>query len=136
MAFLAGAGNPAGSGGTAGTGKGLNYIGDHAYAYSGVIQDNGTGAANATLLDFTTGGTYIVAELNLITDVLINSQRYIDIEFSGESIFKGAWDSSEPMKNLQPLVGLLIPPYTRVVIKWGSSTNQLATLTLVGRAYQ
>ena len=37
MALIAGAGNPVGSGGTAGTGTGINYIGEHAFAYSGTV---------------------------------------------------------------------------------------------------
>ena len=43
----------------ASTGPGIRYIGDHAYAYSGVITVNNT---TTTLLDFTTGVGYIVAK--------------------------------------------------------------------------
>ena len=40
MAVIAGAGNPAGSGGTSGIGKGLTYVGNFAYAYSGAFADS------------------------------------------------------------------------------------------------
>ena len=70
MAIIAGAGNPAGSGGTAGTGKGLNYVGDHAFAYSGEISATGdTSGATVTMLDFTTGGTLFVGTLDFSSNV-------------------------------------------------------------------
>ena len=57
MGIFAG-GNPAGSGGTSGTGTGLTYILDRAFAYSGTVTcDNN----DVTMLNFTTGGFIIVA---------------------------------------------------------------------------
>ena len=57
-----GAGNVAGGANPSGTGTSLNYIGNHAYANSGVIQ---TETSAAPHLNFTTGGEYIVGELEL-----------------------------------------------------------------------
>ena len=58
MALIAGAGNPAGSGGTAGVGKGLNYALDRVYAYSGQVNVNNV---ETNLLLFDTGSELIDA---------------------------------------------------------------------------
>jgi hypothetical protein len=61
MALVGGGGAPNVSGGSnpAGTGSVLNYVGDHAYAYSGVITSDGTNVT--TGLEFATGNNlYIV----------------------------------------------------------------------------
>jgi len=58
---ITGGGNPLGSGGTAGIGKGLNYTLNRAYAYSGnVLAVNGT---DGTLFDFTTGSDLILLDM-------------------------------------------------------------------------
>ena len=41
----------------ASTGTGIRYIGDYAYAYSGIVQASGS---DTTALDFTTGSGVIV----------------------------------------------------------------------------
>ena len=43
----------------ASTGKGIRYIGDHAYAYSGAVALDNTTDEN-TYLEFTSGSGYIV----------------------------------------------------------------------------
>ena len=56
-----GAGNTAG-GNPAGTGSGINYVGNHAYAYSGnVAVDNNI----TTLLQFNTQNNYVMANIQL-----------------------------------------------------------------------
>ena len=65
MALVGGGGAPnvAGSNPT-GTGTGLNYIGDHAYAYSGEVDNNGSSATTA--LKFTTGNEYVLGQMHFI----------------------------------------------------------------------
>ena len=48
----------------ASTGLGIRYIGEHAYALSGIERDAGTGGANTTLLNFTSGAGYIRGTLD------------------------------------------------------------------------
>ena len=74
-----GAGNVAG-GNPTGTGTSVNYIGDHCYGNSGFL--GFTNAAEVTLLEFTTGNSYIDAALVLMrNDQLSDDSRhkiYID----------------------------------------------------------
>ena len=51
-------GNPTGGANPTGIGKTINYIGNHAYAYSGLI---GIDDGAPVMLDFTTGNSYITA---------------------------------------------------------------------------
>ena len=59
MALVGGGGAPnvTGSGGTAGTGTGLNYLGNHAYANAGTAD---VSTSSTTRLNFSTGSEYIV----------------------------------------------------------------------------
>ena len=54
---MLGGGNPV-SGNPTGTGTSLNYIGNHAYAYSGLI---GIDDGAPVMLEFTTGNSYLTA---------------------------------------------------------------------------
>ena len=61
---MLGGGNPVSGSNPAGTGSSLNYIGKHAYGYSGVIAVNNV---EKTLLQFSTGNLYIVAKVQFNT---------------------------------------------------------------------
>ena len=120
-----------------GPAEALEIVGRHAYAYSGVVFDNSSSAANTTALSFTSGNYLFVGQIDMLTDILINSQRYVDVQLNGATVFKGGWDSSDdPGLDLNPLMQIIIPAYTEVVIKWGSSTDQNATIALTGRIYR
>ena len=54
-----GGGGPISSSNPAGTGTGINYIGNHAYAYSGVFSASTT---ESNMLKFSTGNAYIMSE--------------------------------------------------------------------------
>jgi len=129
-----GAGNPAG--GTAGIGTSLNYIGNHCYAYSGNVTDATSSAPATTLLDFTTAsGTYIKGkfqweannESSLVVDIVVefNGQRIYDSEFDA-SPSRGMWNT--PLR-------VIIPPETRVVMKFGASGNMESAAQFTGRVY-
>jgi len=120
---------------TASIGLNLNVIGKHAYAYSGVINDAGTGAANALALKFTSGNYYFVGILDMITDTLVNDQRFVNVTFNGTSVFKGSWDNEPYALGGGPLTTLIIPPFTEVQVKWGSSGDKNSTIVLTGRIY-
>jgi hypothetical protein len=128
-----GAGNVAGSN-PSGTGTSLNYVGEYAYAYSGVVSVTDTEAA---LIDSTTGALYIVGKVtfsypeyngdNFRYRIYIDDQQVWGIEVGGGT------DA-----NLIDPVDIMIPPYSRVKITadnaaTGDPVNQVAVF--VGRVY-
>ena len=124
-----------------GPAEALELVGDragnvHGYAYSGVINDAGSGSAAALALKFTSGNYYFVGILDMITDTLTNDQRYVDVTFNGASVFKGTWDNEPYALGGGPLTTLIIPSYTEVEVKWGSSADKNATIVLTGRIYR
>ena len=134
MAIIGGAGNPVG-GSFTGPAEALEIIGDHAYAYSGVIQDAGSGAASTTLLSFTSGNYYFVGRLDYIDGEQGGTNRFINVTFNGTSVYQGSWDDA-PKQNANPLTSLIIPPYTEVEVKFGLGTTESATAILTGRIYR
>jgi len=129
-----GAGNVAGSN-PAGLGT-LNFIGKHAYAYSGPITDgSGTGSASITVLEFDMpSNAYVVAKLNWISSLSGNSGRFISIEQNSQKIYDGRYDDVAPA-NTNYIDSILFEPSSHYVVKWGSNTGEIVTLTLVGEVY-
>ena len=131
-----GAGNVAGSN-PAGVGKGLNYIGNHAYGYSGTV-NTGTQDVNVTLMSFTTGGHYIVGKVQFgmkhdTTDNIGFSVSMDDQTISGYVISGGVGDAQ--LSNAMPLI---IPPYTKVEcfgVNNSSSSARPVTVTIIGDVY-
>ena len=127
-----GAPNVAGSN-PAGTGQTLNYIGDHAYGTSGVIPDSSSGSAASTMFDFATGSSYVVGYLNFCNDEASTDVIYLEMLFDGQVVIHNVAASthfSEPQR-----FDIILPPNTRVQVKWGSSANQNATAFITGRVY-
>ena len=69
----------------ASTGLGIRYIGEHAYAYSGV---NLLTNSETSYLDFTTGSGYIVGKIKISADWsgLSSSELYIQVYVNAEQI--------------------------------------------------
>jgi len=135
MAILGGAGNPVG-GSFTGPAEALEVIGNHAYAYSGIITDAASGAASSTMLKFTSGNFYFVGHLNFTDDALANDNVYLAATMNGTTIINLEYKSGAVgSDNLNPY-DLLIPPYTEFEINWGSSGTEGATVWLVGRIYR
>jgi len=121
---------------TASVGKDIHVIGKHVYGFSGLINDNGTGAANATMFDYSSGNYYALTSLDLLTDAKAGENVFVDLTINGITVYKGVWDDSPAKANARPLVTFLIPPYTEVVFKWGCSSNKNATAVLTGKLYK
>ena len=142
MAVIAGAGNPAGSGGTAGTGKGLNYIGDHVFANSGFFT-----AANTTsgldVLTFTTGSSYFLGELTFNGYAAAGEPNYGDdgtceVKFNDEIIAVLKNGTASEVMPTNTKIKLIIPAYTKVNVRieaLGSNADIGATVMIVGRVY-
>jgi hypothetical protein len=106
-----GAGNTAG-GNPVGTGTGLNYIGDHAYAYSGIAASSPT---PATVLNFSTANQYIVAQFQPIRTADSTDNVQWLINFDGQTVSGVVVNSSRDSTPYEPLT-LIIPAYTRVEV--------------------
>jgi hypothetical protein len=135
-----GAGNIAGGTNPAGTGTGLNHIGDHVYANSGQLDDVNT---YATGLLFNVGSEYIVGEFQFDAMVQTSSPAAGDITLfkillNGEAVsitkLDGAQEDMPPSAN----VPLILAPYTRVEVQYVGSTNSAdypTFLRFTGRVY-
>jgi len=128
-----GAGNVGGSN-PAGTGSVLNYLGDHAYAYSGAISCNQN---ETTLVDATTGNNYIVAKFqpSVISDTSDNMQ--FNLKINGELITRVQITSSTATTPYEE-VEFIIAPNSRLLItclnQSDDSANDCAAM-LTGRVY-
>ena len=118
----------------ASVGPRINYVGEHCYAYSGVIDVTNTTVA---LLDFTSGGGYIVAKYqpsvntdtgdNMLFKIFLNSLEI-------QSTLIGSTTSNSPYEEVE----ILIPPFTRCVINCAndsSSTGRSCSAVFQGRVY-
>mgnify|MGYP003151254428 FL=1 len=131
---MLGAGNPVGGSNPAGTGSVLNYVGEHAYAYSGAITcDNN----ETTLIDATTGNNYIVAKFqpSVIADTSDNMQ--FNVKINSELITRVQITSSTATTPYEE-VEIIIAPNSRLEItclnQTDTSANDCAAM-LTGRVY-
>jgi len=131
-----GAPNVAGSN-PAGTGSNLNYIGNHVYLYSGVVNVNNS---ETTLFDCSNGSNqYITAKLQIFHGTSSNEDFTYKIKLNSEVILQYTANqaSTAPYLSDEPIV-LLIPPNSRVIatgINDSSGTDRAHTATLTGRVY-
>ena len=129
-----GAGNTSGSNPT-GTSTNLNYVGDHAYAYSGDVSID---SSLVTMLEFDTAERYIVGSYQihgLFAQIGAN-QIQIEVVMNGESVTHTFWDSGND--NLNALENnILLPPFTKISFQLAqaSGTPRNMQLTLLGRVY-
>ena len=139
MALIAGAGNPVGGSSPAGTGTGLNYVGDHAYAYSGTFPSS---TSSVTALAFNTQGVYIIGEFQMNIPIIYGTNAalagWMQVKFNDEVIAiitVGLVTTDSQITSAQTL---LIPPYTNVTVEIVSDDNQadrLMAATFSGRVY-
>ena len=106
-----GAGNVSGGSNPAGIGQSLNYIGDHAYATSGMIA--GSTSANTTYLEFETSNGYIVGELQQ-GSTNETTRKTVFVSYDSQTIIQMDVDNAYPFPNDYKL---LIPPHTKVKIE-------------------
>jgi len=136
--------NGAGGGGGGGTivgvsnsftgpAEALEILGNHAYAYSGVITISGGSTADTTCLKFTSGNFYSVVEVAWISDQRGNAGRFVDILMNGASVYQGSYDD---LPNQRSPIKLIIPAYTDFEFKWGCSSSTTVTAVIAGRIYR
>ena len=139
MALVGGGGAPNVVGSNpAGTGGGLNYVGDRCYAYGG--QFAAVTGSLTTYFNFTTGAESIDGVLQLNSGLRILTaevkQMFMQVEFNSEVI---ANLTAGPETDDAPFFAttrLIIPPFTKVKCSIASDVNQAATFgtaTFVGK---
>ena len=117
---------------------GISYLGEHAYAYSGLL-DSGASDAQVTFLSFQTGKEYIFGKFqffyatdsvqgsDMIYRIKLNDQiisQYLDIED-----IRMAGDPHQP-------IPMVIPPLTRVTVTIASIAGaQQQAAMFTGRVY-
>ena len=127
-----------GSSNPVGTGGGINYVGNHAYAYSGIVTSS---SSVANLLEFTTGSEYIYVKTCLfsLSSISTSGVNYdFEIKMNGETVSKQFL--TDPFVGRDPAdsdqLYLIIPPFTKFeAIASSSSGDHEYAVTLVGRVY-
>ena len=126
----------------ASTGKGIRYVGQHCYAFSGAIV---TSASDQTLFDFTSGSGYIVATLTMTAPIEMLSAnlgagyiRGYQLDFNGQTV--GLWKVESGQEDMpsDTEAQILIPPFTAVIftcVDNGSNNSFLGTANITGRVY-
>ena len=113
-------------------GKGLNVIGDHCYAYSGVIT---TSTSYQTALEFNTGKEYIKAILQLTADLDELSTSWYDYQLSINDIVIAYSQMERNNFDWEPL-DFIIPPLSTVKLEVKVQGNTPdTTAVLVGKVY-
>ena len=137
---MLGAGNPVGGANPTGIGKTINYIGDHAYAYSGeIIVNNGT----ETMLEFETGNAYIMAKFSYGVDrnqrLGGNNQIGFTISMDSQKVMQIVTYTHEAtaVLDFDNNYSILIPPYTKLKIETETdeADNIPTYAMLTGRVY-
>ena len=131
---MLGGGNPVGSN-PSGTGSSINYVGNHAYANSGVITVENTADAGTTLLNFTLGNSYIMAEIHVFNNQASALDDFVHVLVNNELIVKARYQNANELHQDQPLK-VLIPPYSKFEVKASTSgATPEFTAVLTGRVY-
>jgi len=123
-----------------GTQKGLSFILDRVYAYSGLIQ---VASTDTEQLSFHTGKQVIVGDISCYGSVddsnpTLGGVTAFTIFFNGVKLFKIKTDTNaEDMPSVQT-VPLIIPPLTEVIVNADSDNSDAGLRTAVsiaGRVY-
>jgi len=130
-----GAGN-VGGGNPSGTGTSVNYIGEHAYGYSGTVAVSNS---DVNLLDFSTpSNSYIVGKVQFFGLTLSNDDIEHSVIINGEKVITVI--SSQTVGTSEPdsWIPVLLPPQSTIKItgknaQSGTSINTAAIF--VGRVY-
>ena len=134
---MLGGGNPVGGQNPTGVGTTINYIGNHAYAYSGVI---GATSSGTTFLKFTTGTEYIVGTIQANYTTQNADDMTYDLIFDGQVVQRwfhaGATGVSDVGSEPQNAIDIVIPPFTQVEFKITSAAStREQTVSIAGRVY-
>lgn len=118
--------------------KGISFLGDHAFAYSGLL-DSGASDTEVTFLSFQSGKQYIVGKFQFFyaTDTIQGSDMIYRIKLNGQVIAQYN-DVEEPRSNTDPHqpIPVVIPPNTQVDVTIASTLGaQQQAAVFTGRVY-
>lgn len=121
---------------TVSIGKGIRYIGNYVYAYSGGLLV-ASSAGEVTLLEDVSGSGVIVGDYQFFYGVSSTN------EFLYRMYFNGVVGMSYHVTNLREStpdvkIGVIIPPLTKIKLtaeNLTSDTGRLQSATLIGRVY-
>ena len=121
----------------ASTGKGIRYIGDYAYAYSGMVFCDDTATP---LIEFTSGSGIIVCNFQFNYGQNVNEKFEFAINLNSIQVQEYSQNSSSDPAASAPhnLIPLIIPPFTFVQAtaqNKSASTARVMVCTLTGRVY-
>jgi len=135
MAVIAGAGNPVGGSNPSGIGTSLNYIGEHAYAYSGIAE--AATSPGTVFLEFNTGSSYIIATVQLYNTENESNIINWEIEINGTKVIEYNQEGRVALPFHVPEGNkIIVPSYSSVVVRGialSSATDGAAMFT--GRVY-
>ena len=126
----------------AGTGLELNYVGDHAYAYSGTIEAT---QSSDTVLQFTTGNKLIVGFITCVGGIENNgggvaagTVTAFTLLLNGVDVarVKTSTAGTSPDNPSHATYPLVIPPYTLVqVTAFSTSTDGKTSVLITGKVH-
>ena len=124
----------------AGTGGGLNYIGNHCYAFSGMFEAT---TSAQTMLQFTTANAYAIAKLTVsgaIDSATAGNglSTVFVVSVNSEEVLRIKVDTDQEDSPTLEVVPLLLEPYSKIEVTSISNGDVAARKTsaaLVGRVY-
>tara|TARA_R100001530_G_C4210921_1_gene127403 strand:+ start:44 stop:433 length:390 start_codon:yes stop_codon:yes gene_type:complete len=118
--------------------KGVSFLGEHAFAYSGLL-DSGASDAEVTFLDFQTGKEYIVGRIQCFysTDTVQSSDMIYRIKLNGQIVSQ--YIDVEDIRmagDPHQFIPIIIPPNTHVEVTIASIAGaQQQSVMFTGRVY-
>jgi len=123
-----------------GPNKGLSVVGNHAYAFSGILEaDNG--GSGTDYLSFTTGNYYSVVSIQCYNTQNDSAIINWEFELNGTKIMEYSQEGRVALPFHVPEGNkLIIPPHTAVIVRGvaagGAGTEIDGAVTLTGRIYR
>ena len=136
MPLVGGGGSPNVSGSNpSGTGTNLNYIGNHAYAYSGA--HSATAGGHTTMLEFSTQASYVMGNFTFGNTSASTDHIEFEISVNNEVVMACIGDAigeSFPLNSFQ----LVIPSYSTLkvtAINASGGADRTVFAAISGRIY-
>ena len=123
---------------TASVGKDIHVIGNHCYAFSGVIASAGSeSAATTSTLLFTSGNYYAKVKLSFSNDnIQTTANSYYLIKFNDQIVYKAEQENNMDTVTNPIVIHMIIPPFTKVETLVGTNADAHDFTTLIsGRIY-
>jgi len=122
---------------TGGTGKSLNYIGDHAHGTSGEFDFTNVTAYG---LSFTTGNEYIISNVTFGCSVASALNVMFEIKINEVIVYRQIADEGQQSSGPAGLneIQILLPPYSKIefgIANATSTATEQGTIIMVGRVY-